>query len=182
MSSTTARHSIRRRPTRSIPAIIVAIALLAIAVAAIWAGTTALSGGSTAAVDSIGAAAGTAWSAQAAYLPAIIIAAIGLMLIVIALIPGRYDALLLNHHGVAEAALTTKALRTYLEDQASVVDGVDSARTTVKGRRAEVRIGTYALDHRDIDSAVQERLQRRTEALDLTHAPRIRTNARTLKD
>ena len=182
MSTKTTRHTIRRRPTRSIPAIIVALVLLAVAIGAVWAGITALTGGSTGVIESATVAAGTPWSAQAAFIPSIAVAIIGLVLILTALVPGHHDAHLVDHPGTAEAALTRRGLRTYLDDQASDVDGVDSARTTVKGRKTDVRVGTYALDHRAVGSDVRRTLQGRTDALNLKHAPRVRVHTTTLKD
>ena len=182
MSTKTTRRTIRRRPTRSIPAVIVAVVLLALAVGAVWAGVTALSGGSTGMVESISAAAGTPWSAQAAYIPSIAVAIVGVVLILTALVPGHHDGHLVDHQGAAEAVLTKRGLRTYLDDQASDVDGVDSARTTVKGRKTDIRVGTYALDHRAVGADVRRTLQGRVDDLNLRHAPRVRVHTSTLED
>lgn len=181
MSSRTIERSIRRRPSRSIPAIVVALALLAIAVAASWSGITTVTGTNTAVVESVTSAAGTPWSAQAVYIPSIAVAFIGLALIIAALIPGRYDAYLVNHGGTAEAALTGRGLTTYLEDGAADIDGVDSARASLTGRRADIRIGTYALDRQEVEGAVHQRLRSSVDSLNLTHTPRLRVHTNTLK-
>lgn len=56
MSTRTTRASIRKRPSRGIPAVIVALVLLAVAVTAVWSGITVLTGGNTAIVDGISSA------------------------------------------------------------------------------------------------------------------------------
>jgi hypothetical protein len=182
MSTRTTRRSIQRRPSRSVPALIVALVLLTLAVAAVWAGVTALTGGSTAVIEGVTGAAGTPWSSQAAYIPSIAVALIGVVLILTAVLPGRYNAHLVNHEGVTEAALTRRGLKTYLEDQAMGIDGVDSARASVKGRQASIRIGTYALDRHEVEKDVHQRLRTRVDSLHLENAPRVRVNTSTLKD
>jgi hypothetical protein len=182
MSTPTPRRSIRKRPSRSVPALIVALILLTAAVAAVWGGITALTGRSTAVVDGVTGAAGTPWSAQAAYIPSVAVALIGVALIVIALIPGRHDAYLVNHEGATEAALTRRGLGTYLEDQAKAIDGVDSARASLKGRQARIRIGTYALDRNQVEKDVHRRLRTRLDSLHLKNTPRVRVNTSTLND
>ncbi|WP_422391920.1 DUF6286 domain-containing protein [Arthrobacter sp. N1] len=182
MSTRTTRASIRKRPSRSIPAVIVALVLLAVAVTAVWSGITVLTGGNTAIVDGISSAADTPWSAQAAYVPSIAVALIGIALIITALVPGRHDTYLLNHDGAAEAALTRKGLKTYLQDQAADIDGVDSVRASTKGRQVGVRINTYALDRRQVEKDLDQRLRGRMNSLNLKHSPRVHIRTSTLKD
>lgn len=182
MSTRTTRHSIRRRPSRSVPALIVALVLLMASVAGVWAGITALTGGSTAAIEGVTGATGTPWSSQAAYIPSIAVALIGVVLIITALIPGHHNAHLVNHEGATEAALTRRGLKTYLENHAMGIDGVDSARASLKGRQASIRIDTYALDRHEVEKDVHQRLRNRVDSLHLEHAPRIRVNTSTLKD
>ncbi|MDQ0734855.1 DUF6286 domain-containing protein [Arthrobacter agilis] len=177
MSSTT----IRRRPTRSMPAIICAAVLLAAATAAVWAGSTALSG-DTRAVDAALAATGAPWSAQATLVAAILTAVTGLFLILIALTPGRYDAHVLEHGGTARAALRNRALEVLLADTATSIDGVDAARATVTDRRADTRVATYVSEHRDLRTTVTRTLQRRIDALELAHPPRASVSVTAHKD
>lgn len=182
MSTPTTRRSIRKRPSRTIPALVVALVLLTAAIAAIWAGITALTGGTTAAIDGVAGAAATPWSAQAAYIPSIAVALIGVALIITALVPGRYDAHLIHHEGNAEAGLTGRGLKTYLEDQAKAIDGVDTARVSLKGRQARIRIGTYALDGSQIEKDVHQRLRTQVNSLHLKNTPHVRVNTSTLND
>ncbi|KQO00807.1 hypothetical protein ASF21_10840 [Arthrobacter sp. Leaf234] len=182
MSTPTTRRSIRKRPSRSVPASIVALVLLAAAVTAVWGGITALTGGNTAVTEGVTGAVSVPWSAQAAYIPSIAVALIGVALIITALIPGRHDAHLVKHEGASEAALTGRGLRTYLEDRAMTIDGVDSARASLKGRQARIRIGTYALDHDEVQKDVHQRLRATVDSLDLKNARRIRVNTSTLNN
>lgn len=170
--------TIRRRPSRTVPSVIVALALLVAAVGAVWAGVTALSG-DTAAVDSVVGAAGSTWSSQAAYIPAVAVALIGIVLIITALVPGHHDAHLIRTTGTAGTALRDKGLETLLADHAGTIDGVDDAKATVKGRKAEVRVDTYLLERDDLRSRVTTDLRRRVDELDLEHAPRIAVTVNT---
>ncbi|MHA7144518.1 DUF6286 domain-containing protein [Arthrobacter sp. TmT3-37] len=177
MSSTT----IRRRPTRSAPSMICAALLLGASVAAVWAGTTAVSG-DTRIVDTAMAAAEAPWSGQATLIVAILTAVAGLLLIVIALTPGPYDAHVIQHGGTAQAAVRNKALETLLADTATSIDGVDAATATVTNRKADIRVATYVSERRDLRTTVTRTLQRRIDALELTHAPRASVSVRAHKD
>ncbi|MHA7210435.1 DUF6286 domain-containing protein [Arthrobacter sp. MDT1-65] len=174
MSSTT----IRRRPARSIPAIICAVLLLGAASAAVWAGVTALAGDSRL-LDAAATVTAAPWSDQAVLAAAILTAVAGLLLILIALVPGRYDAHVINHGGVARAALRNRGLETFLTDVATTIDGVDSARTAVPNRRAEVRVATYLLERGELKATVTRTLQQRIDALDLAHPPRVSVSVST---
>ncbi len=177
MSSTT----IRRRPARSIPAIICAALLLGAASAAVWAGIAAFTG-DTRLLGAATAATAVPWSDQAVLVTAILTAVAGLVLILIALVPGRYDAHLIHHGGAARAALRNRGLETFLTDVANTIDGVDSARTAVSNRRAEVRVATYLLERGELRATVTRTLQQRIESLDLAHPPRVSVSASTYRN
>ncbi|MEG9248464.1 DUF6286 domain-containing protein [Arthrobacter sp. Soc17.1.1.1] len=176
MSSTT----IRRRPARSIPAIICAALLLGAASSAVWAGIAALAG-DTRLLGAATAASAAPWSDQAVLVAAMLTAVAGLLLILMALVPGRYDAYLINHGGAARAALRNRGLETFLTDVAQTIDGVDSARTAVSTRRAEIRVATYLLERGELKATVTRTLQQRIESLDLAHPPRVSVNVSTYR-
>ncbi|WP_434995191.1 DUF6286 domain-containing protein [Arthrobacter sp. Ld5] len=176
MSST----PIRRRPARSTPAVLCAAMLLGAASAAVWAGVTALSG-DTRLLGAASGAVAVPWSSQAAIAAAVLTALAGLLLVVTALVPGRYNAYLIDHEGTAQAALRNGGLETLLTHSAGTVDGVDSARTTLAGRKVDVHITTYMLERGELRATVTDALRRRLDQLELSRAPRVSVSVSTHK-
>ncbi|WP_394249037.1 DUF6286 domain-containing protein [Arthrobacter pityocampae] len=176
MSSTT----IRRRPARTIPAVLCAALLLGVASTAVWTGVTALSG-DAAFLDAARRVGASPWSSQAVLVAAALAALAGALLVVAALVPGRYNAYLIDHDGIARAALRNGGLETLLTDRANTIDGVDTVRTTLAARTVDVHIATYLLDRNDLRATVTGILQHRLDELGLTRTPRVSVSVSTHK-
>lgn len=172
--------TIRRRPPRSVPAVLCAALLLGVASTAVWAGVTALSG-DTRMLDTAVEAGTASWSSRPVLGAAALTALVGLVLVVVALIPGRYNALLLQQNGIARAALRNGGLETLLTDRARMIDGVDTVRTTIAPRKADVHITTYLLDRSELRATVTGILQHRLDELGLTRVPRVSVSVSTHK-
>lgn len=177
-------HGVRRRarrvfrPRRSVPAIIVA-AILAAA-------------GILGAIQAVGAALGhplwkvsyhdfagplrdTHWGDTVALAAAAAIAFIGLILLLVAVLPGRPSAIVLASGDTAIVIGAPQAsLRRVLERAARDVDGIERARVKLRRRSATIHATTRLRDTSGLRGSVHAAVQDRLTALDPLSPIRIR--------
>lgn len=122
------------------------------------------------------------WSAVAVRAVAGALTALGVLLLLVALVPRRAARLRLvpSAPGV-DAALTRRGLRTALREAATRVDGVRSARVKLGRRRAKVvatsRLGS-ADAARELRGDVQTAVTSRLDDIALARAPRVRVTVK----
>ena len=173
------------RPRRMVPATITAAVIFvgaALAAAAIIAG---LLGRRIAIlhVDTIGAwPARTPWSSPIALAVGAVLAVLGLVLIVTALVPGRPRVVALST-GRPDVlmGITRRGLRCVAATAAADVDGVERIRATARGRRVRVKVTTPLrdrIDAADVGDRVRTAVTEALTQLDLTHPPKLRVRVR----
>lgn len=162
----------RARPARVVPAVIVAIVLLALAVALGWAAITAIAVGGSAdsaltsgftGFDDLGAA---QWNAPTVIATGFVLVLLGLILAIVGISPGakrnvgcRAEAP--AHIARFEVVLPTSALSNLAAAAADAVDGVSSVRAASNASSTNVTFATPVRDNdgirNDVDAAVSQR-------------------------
>ena len=106
-----------------------------------------------------------------------VVAALGLVLLAAAVLPGAPIVLALDDHpGASErvaAGVTRRSLRQTLVRSAETADGVLSARLRLHRRRATVTVRTHRLDLTGIDDRVQEAVGHRLDLIELAERPAL---------
>lgn len=185
--------SLRRRPSRTIPATLTAIGVTAVGVALAWAAVSRLvSGRWPGWVGSIHAwAAGQSWGSAVVIVIAVVVLVLGLVLLVAALSPGQPTAYRLEPATPAgagadgapepestEFVMTRRAVATLAGARAYLVDGVESVDTAVTGRAVTLTVGTVSTQHDDIAGAVTTAVRDTLGAAGLSPMPTVSTNVR----
>lgn len=174
-----------RRPRRSIPAIIVAVVLLALcvptAISVIQSllGQTPLISLSTL----LGATSAQTWDGAATIVVAIVIAVIGLILLFAAIRPGKPTVLPLtamvgeDGRAGAEAGVRRASLAKDLSAAAGAVPGVSTAKVNAGRRTMTAQVTVAASDPAAVPDQVRERLESRLDEIGPTPRPRVRVRA-----
>ncbi|QBI52718.1 DUF6286 domain-containing protein [Streptomonospora litoralis] len=173
------------RPRRSWPALIVGVLVLGVAALAAAEVASALAGAPmrnavTTAAD--GYAAETRWSDPVVQVASAVAAAIGLLLILAALVPGRgrFTALRTGDPALV-VGLSRSALRRTLAAAAQDVGGVRGARVSVGRRRVRVRIRTDLRDAPELRGEVASAVQQRLAELAPVYGFKVNTRVRRTK-
>lgn len=146
-----------RRPRRVGAAILVAVALLALCVAVVVALVQRLSGSREfVSYDSIATRAhDTAWGDPVVLLVGVAVALIGLVLLALAITPGRATVLPLEPLEGSDAGIERRSLRAALRRSALGVGGIDSARVRLRGRTIRVSANSDRVDIRELPETVR---------------------------
>lgn len=164
---------LRARPARVVPAVIVAILILALAVGLGWVGIAAILA-SNGAMDSaltnglpgLDGFGSQQWGSPVIITIGIALALVGLILVIAAVSPGHkrltgYRAETPDHIDRFEVALPTSALSNLAAAAADSVDGVSSVRAASNATSTNITFTTPVRDNaqirNDVDSAVTER-------------------------
>lgn len=144
--STSAR--LVRRPSRVTPAVMLAVALGAVGGTGIWLLVTHLTDGTwpAAASGAVDSVAGTRVDEPAVQITMMLLAAIGLALVLAAVVPGRPSRVLVLDDDVpGGTAMSRRDLARWIQRRAENVDGVRGAEVTIRRRAVDVVI-TAAVD------------------------------------
>lgn len=175
----------KRRPRRGVPATLTALVLCAagalVAVVAIqlllretpwisydWAATTLHD---------------TRWRDTAVLVAGIVVAALGLVVLAAALLPGKPTVLpLRDNESEVDSGASRRSFRSTLRVAAASVDGVSSARLRLGRRRVRAAVRTNRVTTAGLDeavaAAVEHRLAQIGPATDLTVQTRASTTRR----
>lgn len=108
------------------------------------------------------------------------VAAIGLLLLALALSPGRPRAVTVKCDDPdVLMGVTRPSLRRYAEDAAQGVDGITGARAVSGRRRVRVRATSPLRDARGLTDEVRRAVEQRFEELALLNPPRLRVTVRS---
>jgi hypothetical protein len=165
-----------RRPRRSLPAILLALVLLAAAVLVaisciqlllhqnplIRFGTLAAFGASL------------RWNAPITIVVGVVAAVLGLILLAAGLLPGKPTVLPLSDGGRTSAGVSRRSLRRDLTTAAASADGVRSAAVRVRRGRVVATVRTLATDTAGVAEQVRSLLDERLTAIALARRPRLR--------
>lgn len=183
-----------RRPRRTVPALLVALVLLALgALAATSAIQTLLGRTPVVSLDAVPSAlSGVAWESPAVLIAAGVAALVGLVLLLAAILPGPSHVLPLSTApaatgdtgewgpwsggGVEEAGWHRHDLGVRLRRRAQTVEGVTGASATVRKRSVKVVARTHRATTDELRQAVESTLSTDLDTLGLARRPRLRVS------
>jgi hypothetical protein len=121
----------------------------------------------------------TRWDAPLALAVAAVASAVGLLLLLLALRPGRPRTIALTWHDPDTVlGITPHGLRRQTAQAAESVDGITRARTRVRHRHVRVRATSPLLDVRDLDDQVRHAVEERLAGLAPLRPLRLRVSVR----
>ncbi|RDG34526.1 DUF6286 domain-containing protein [Streptomyces corynorhini] len=171
----------KRRPRRSAPATLTALALLAactvVAVVAVQ-----MIAGQTPWI-SYGAVAGDLraahWNDRAPAVAGGIAALIGLIMVMAAVLPGRPTVLPLA--GELDSGASWRGLRSTLRTAAADVDGVNRVTLRLRRRRVAARVRTDRTNTEGLADAVRTALEQRLDQIDPARRPDVKVTLRATR-
>ncbi len=182
--------SLRRRPSRTVPAAIVAVLVTAAGVAGVWAAVQKLSTGKWP-----GWVGGThlwgatqTWGSVIVVVISIVVALVGLLLLITALRPGMPTAYEIDPGGAKESrtetdstefVMTRRAVAKLATAHADLVAGVDSVSAAVTSRRVNLSVTTSSAQTDEIDKLVTAKVTDALTAVGLSPQPRVTTTVHT---
>ena len=190
MSRTDSRsNALRRRPSRTVPAVIVALILLALAVSMVWLSVLKLMSGAwpSVVVTAANWAQDVSWGSTTAITAAAGVAVIGVMLLLWAIIPGQFNAMRVRNDDLDSVGVTTEVVMTrrsvarLVTARADEVDGVEAVSTSVGGRSVTLSIATASSDRNAVQTTVKQRVHQALTSAGVHPLPRIAVNVRTRK-
>ncbi|WP_146360134.1 DUF6286 domain-containing protein [Arthrobacter yangruifuii] len=192
--------SMRRRPSRSVPATITAILLLALGVALVWGGVVRLAQGGwpvfvTEPVRVLGE---TGWDSAWGWTGAVVLLLIGVILLLCGMIPGDFSALplrakpgkLTGTSGSAEAGdlsavrggenvvMSRRAVARLAASTCDHIDGVASASASASSRKVHLDVTTALHDASDVQHWVEDGVRSRLAATGLDPVPEVTASVR----
>jgi len=113
---------------------------------------------------------------------AIGISILGLLLLIVALVPGKHRTALLewdsdDQH--EEWVADNRGLANLARYEAERTDGVESASPVLRGKKLNVSVSTPVHETSDISQSVQENIQKTLSAIPLAQAISVRVKATT---
>ncbi|MEV6221197.1 DUF6286 domain-containing protein [Nocardia fluminea] len=170
-----------RRPRRVVPAVIVALLLVAAAVLVAVSLIQRLTGTREwVSYDSVAARLhDTSWGSAWVLSAGIVVVVLGLALLAAAALPGKPVLLALEPGDGDEAGIARRSLRHALADAADGVDGLE--KTRVRLRRSKIHVTGHT--HHSAERTTQDVGQAVATRLDLikpAQVPRLRTSLRTI--
>lgn len=165
-----------RRPRRSLTASLVALVLLVAAVLVTWSCVQVLLGRTPIVPFGAIGAAGAAVTAQGVLAAAAVVAALGMVLLVVAILPGRPTVLPLANRGEVApvAGATRRSLRHAVAASAGSVDGVDRASATISGRTVTATVHTPFRAGPELTEQVRTAVTARLHDIALARPLRVR--------
>ncbi|WP_163507076.1 DUF6286 domain-containing protein [Fodinicola acaciae] len=168
----------KRRTRRRLPATVTAVVLLA-ACAAVAVFAIQMILGRTPVVD-FPAVAGTLhatrWSDLAPAVIAAVIAVLGLVLLVLAILPGKLRVIPLD--GPVPSGAARHSYRGMLRTAASTVDGVAGASVRLRGKRLLVKVSTRRTETAGLADAVRAAVGERLDRIGPAMRPTVRVRVR----
>jgi hypothetical protein len=161
----------KRRTRRRVPATITAVVLLAFCVAVTVFAVQTILGRTT--WVSLPALSATRWTDPVPVVVAVVVAALGLVLLFVAVWPGKVRIIPLA--GPLPAGAARHTYRGALRAAASTVDGVTDARVRLRRQRVLVRISTQRPEVADV---VRAAVERRVDAIGPAVRPTVRVRVR----
>lgn len=196
MSRADARSNrLRRRPSRTVPATIASLLLLALGVGLAWITVLWLLNGSwpsfLGAVNSWATA--LTWGSTAAIAISLAVVLLGLFLLVAAWKPGQPTAMVLqaenetpehnasdlNRIGSTEFVMTRHAVAKLATTHADQVDGVDSVAATVSARGVELSVKSASEQRTELQRIVTDRVHNALAGAGLHPVPTVTTTVHT---
>ena len=181
---------LRHRPSRAVPALILGTLLLAAGAVLVWAALAGLSTGSWP-VFLAGPRdwlTGLSWNHPGVWAVGAAAAVAGLVLLVAALAPGRFNALPLRAPGdegkvpvagTQEIVMTRRAVARYAAAHCEYVDGVGSASATASSRAVHLNVTTALHETRELRGRVIAEVMAQLAGAGLNPVPKITASVRS---
>ncbi len=180
--------SLRRRPSRTVPATIAAVVITGLGVAGVWASVERLSTGRW--PSWVGAThkwfGSQAWSDPVVIVMAAVVALIGLLLLLLALKPGMPNAYEIGgadvedpQRGDTDFVMTRKSVAKLARAHAATVPGVDSVSASATSRRVTLTVKTLSEQGQAIEERVTTQVTEALTAAGLSPRPTVTTTAQT---
>ncbi|ANN18905.1 hypothetical protein SD37_26975 [Amycolatopsis orientalis] len=171
----------KRRPRRTVPAVLVALVVLAGCVlAAVVAVQTILGEKPWVSYDAVASALhGARWSDTVTALAGGGIALIGLLLLLSAIVPGKPTVLPLE--GDPDSGASRRGYRSTLRTAASTVDGVSGAKLKVTRRRIVSVVTTGRTNTAGLADAVRAAIERRLAQIGPATVPAVRVRVKATR-
>ncbi|GAA5060137.1 DUF6286 domain-containing protein [Nocardia callitridis] len=165
-----------RRPRRVVLATLVAVVLLALSVAVAVSLIQRLVGaGQFLSYDTVaGWLHGATWNQTVVLVVGAIAAAVGLVLLLVALWPGKPVVLALAPEGEVSAGVSRQGLRTALRSTAHQVDGIESARIRLRRKSIKVFARSDRTDYDGLADVVCDTLTQRVQQIGPPSIRRVR--------
>lgn len=177
---------LRNRPSRVVPAVIVAAVITAIGVLAVISVILRLVNGSwpSPVTKSATALAGLTWSSAVMITATIVLAVLGLIMLIAGLKPGHATSARLNgpdRTGIADTdyVISRRAIARLSAAEADSVGGVERVSTSATGKKVHLSIVSPSEQTDQIRSQVVEQVTRTLQATGLNPLPRITASVRT---
>lgn len=193
---------LRHRPSRTVPALIVGILLLALGVALVWLSIARLANGSWPTVlhgprDWL---TNLRWDSPGVWGIGVAGIVVGLILLLCALVPGGYSALPIHRPGQRpgaddsgdaasaqeqepvrerETVMSRRAVARLAKAQCEQIDGVGSAAATATTKHVHLSVRTPLRDTGDLPARITDGVRHRLEAVGLDPLPRISATIRS---
>lgn len=189
--------SLRRRPSRTVPAAVVAALITAGGLVGVWATVARLVTGSWPSwVTQTHEWARThTWGSWIVVALSVTVALVGLLLLMTALRPGMPNAYRISlpaavdprlqgqsspaQSGTTEFVMTRRAIAKLATAHAALVDGVGSVSAGVTSRRVTMLVQTASTQTEEIDQLVTRRVTDALAAVGLSPQPTVSTRVRT---
>ena len=193
--------SMRRRPSRSVPATIAGVLLLALGVGLVWAAVVRLLQGSwpVFVTEPLRWLSETGWDSTRGWTGAVVLLLIGLVLLLCGLIPGDFSALPLRAKpvdmpglpGAGEAGgvpsvrggetvvMSRRAVARLAASTCNHIDGVASASATASSRKVHLDVRTALQGTSDVQHWVVDGVRSRLAATGLDPLPEVTASIRT---
>lgn len=185
----TRSQRLRRRPSRALAASLTAIVLLAAAVAVIWISIIRISTGAWpdfvgTADDGIGS---LSWNSPGMWAASIIATAVGLILLLAAIIPGKYNGMPLQggsdgNDAASEVMLSSRGIVRLANAHVQRMDGVVASKAKTKGRRVRITVTTPLRKPGDLRQRVADSVGGRFQEAGLKPPPKISVVVRSRDD
>ncbi|MCU1536659.1 MAG: hypothetical protein JWP82_1010 [Humibacillus sp.] len=180
--------SLRRRPSRTVPATLAAIVITGLGVAGVWASVEKLSSGRWPTwVGSTHKWFGSqTWSDPTVITVAAVVALVGLLLLLSAIKPGMPNAYEIEgadvgdtNRGDTDFVMTRRSVAKLARAHAATVPGVDSVSASATSRRVTLEVKTLSEQGQALEERVTAQVTDALTAAGLSPQPTVRTTART---
>lgn len=181
--------SLRRRPSRVIPSVLVLLVVMVVGLGLMWAGIQKLSTGQwwpqlSSAADSASSA---SWNSPWGWGAAIAAAVLGIILLLCAFLPGGFNAARLKAQQAAsgharnpiDAVVRNRGLATLASSAASQVDGVSGVKSSATAKSVIVHVTTPLNSTAGLQDEVRTAVEERLASADLVRFPKVRVSAQS---
>lgn len=174
-------RALHRRPRRTVPAVAAAVVLLALALAVLVSAAARLATGRwPGSVEVVlSQLEGPAWSSPLGWGLGVGLTAIGLVLVIAALAPGRVRTVRMAsgstpaHLRTGTAYMTKEGLARLAARRLADLDGVDQAAVSMSGRRLRARVRTSLDDRARLRAAVRSAVSTRLTDSGVSPVPKM---------